>query len=51
MPILLSQQRDIKALLSVSSAVYHHRMAIKYLTTSRALSVIFAAFLLDIITL
>jgi hypothetical protein len=47
MPILSSQQRDIKALLRVSSAVYHHH-GYEYMTTSHALSAIFAAFLLSV---
>src|SRR6266487_1583773 len=45
---LLSQQRNIKSIVSVSSAVYHHRMDMKYVTMSRASSAIFAAFLLSV---
>src|SRR6266699_2490230 len=45
---LLSQQRNIKSIVSVSSAVYHHRMDMKYVTMSRASSAIFAAFLLPV---
>src|SRR6266699_2613670 len=45
---LLSQQRNIKSIVSVSSAVYHHRMDMKYGTMSRASSAIFAAFLLSV---
>src|SRR5882724_6867456 len=48
MPSPLSQQRNIEALLSISSAVYHHRMDMKCVTMSRALSAIFAAFLLSV---
>src|SRR6266487_1172024 len=38
----------LKALLSVASAVYHHRVDMKYGTMSRTLSAIFAAFLLSV---
>ena len=48
MPSLLSQQRNIKSILKRLVGCVSHRMDMKYVTMSRALSAIFAAFLLSV---